>query len=78
MVQVHAEALLALATEHGFARYAALGALLRGWALSAQGQRAEGIDQMRRAWPPIGLREQRSACRVFLASSPRRMGRRVR
>ena len=46
-VQAHAEALLALATEQGFARYVALGTFLRGWALAAQGQGAEGIAQMR-------------------------------
>ena len=45
--QAHAEALLALATEHGFARYVALGTFFRGWALAAQGQGAEGIAQMR-------------------------------
>jgi predicted nucleic acid-binding Zn ribbon protein len=44
--QTHAETLLALATEHGFARYMALGAVFRGWALAAQGQGAEGIAQM--------------------------------
>jgi predicted ATPase len=46
-VQAHAEALLALGTEHGFPRYAAWGALYRGWALAAQGQGAEGIAQAR-------------------------------
>jgi predicted ATPase len=45
--QAHAEALVALATEHGFARYAGLGVYLWGWALAAQGQGAEGIAQMR-------------------------------
>ena len=45
--QAHAEALLALGTEHGFPRYAAWGALYRGWALAAQGQGAEGIAQIR-------------------------------
>jgi predicted ATPase/class 3 adenylate cyclase len=44
--QAHAEALLALATEHGFARYVALGAFFQGWARAAQGQGAEGIAQM--------------------------------
>jgi tetratricopeptide (TPR) repeat protein len=48
--QTHAEVLLALATEHGFARYMALGAYLRGRALAAQGQGEEGIAQMRQAW----------------------------
>ena len=45
-VQAHAEAMLALATEHGFARNVALGVLFRGMALAAQGQRAEGLGQM--------------------------------
>ena len=45
--QRHAEALVALASEHGFAQRLAHGTILRGWALAAQGQRAEGIAQMR-------------------------------
>jgi tetratricopeptide (TPR) repeat protein len=45
--QAHAEALLALATEHGFARYVALGTFFRGWTLAAQGQGVEGIALMR-------------------------------
>jgi predicted ATPase len=45
--QAYAEAMLALATEHGFARFVALGALCQGRALAAQGQGAEGIAQMR-------------------------------
>ncbi|HSX80585.1 MAG TPA: hypothetical protein VLQ80_18695, partial [Candidatus Saccharimonadia bacterium] len=45
-VQAHAEALLALATEHRFARYMAMGAVFRGRALAAQGLGAEGIAQM--------------------------------
>jgi predicted ATPase len=44
--QEHAEALLALATEHGFARHVAYGTFFRGWALAAQDQGAEGIVQM--------------------------------
>jgi class 3 adenylate cyclase/predicted ATPase/energy-coupling factor transporter ATP-binding protein EcfA2 len=44
--QAHAEALLALATEHGFALYVALGAFFQGWARAAQGQGAEGIALM--------------------------------
>ena len=46
-VQAHAETMLALATEHGFARHVALGTLFRGMALAAQGQSAEGLAQMR-------------------------------
>jgi predicted ATPase len=45
-VQAHAEAMLALATEHRFARHIALGTLFRGMALAAQGQSAEGLAQM--------------------------------
>jgi predicted ATPase len=45
--QRHAETLVALASEHGFAQRLAHGTILRGWALAAQGQRAEGIAQMR-------------------------------
>jgi DNA-binding winged helix-turn-helix (wHTH) protein/tetratricopeptide (TPR) repeat protein len=45
--QAHAEALLALATEHGLARYVAYGTFFRGWTLAAQGQGVAGIAQMR-------------------------------
>jgi tetratricopeptide (TPR) repeat protein len=47
IAQAHAEAVLALATEHGFMLYAAVGTFFRGLALAAQGQSAEGIAQMR-------------------------------
>ena len=46
-VQAHAEAILALATEHGFVRHVAQGALFRGMALAGQGQSAAGLAQMR-------------------------------
>jgi predicted ATPase len=46
-VQAYAEVLLALATKHGFVRFAAQGMFFRGWALAVQGQGAEGISQMR-------------------------------
>ena len=44
-----AEAALALATEHGFTLYVVRGTLQRSWALTEQGQLAEGIDLMRRS-----------------------------
>ncbi len=44
-----AEAAIALATEHGFALYVVRGALQRSWALTAQRQLTEGIDQMRQS-----------------------------
>src|SRR5262249_21516934 len=45
--QEQAEALMALSQEHGFAETLAMGVSLRGWALAAQGQGEEGIEQMR-------------------------------
>jgi predicted ATPase len=45
-VQERAEALIALSTEQGFPYWLALGTILRGWALTAQGEGAEGIGQI--------------------------------
>jgi predicted ATPase len=42
-----AEALIALATEHGFALFLAIGGILRGATRTALGQRGEQIDQIR-------------------------------
>jgi ATP/maltotriose-dependent transcriptional regulator MalT len=47
VVQEHADAGVALANEHGFLSNVALGTVLRGEALIAQEQWAEGIDQVR-------------------------------
>ena len=46
-VQERAEASIALSTEQGFPYWLTYGTILRGWALSAQGEGAEGIAQMR-------------------------------
>jgi predicted ATPase len=45
--QERAEALIALSTEQGFPFWLAFGTILRGWALTGQGEGAEGIAQMR-------------------------------
>ena len=45
--QERAEATMALCTEQGFAQSLAVGTILRGWALVAQGQRETGMAQMR-------------------------------
>jgi len=45
--QAQAEAALTLATEQGSPYWIAGGAMLRGWALAAQGQAQEGIAQIR-------------------------------
>ena len=47
-VQERAEAVIALSTERGFSFWLATGSFFRGWALAEQGQRGEGIAQMRR------------------------------
>src|SRR5262249_15131070 len=46
-VQAYAEEEIGVATEGGFALWWAAGTFLRGWALSEQGARAEGLAQMR-------------------------------
>ena len=45
--QERAEAVIALATEQGFAYWLAWGTVIRGWALAAQGQAGEGMAQIR-------------------------------
>src|SRR5262249_56836318 len=45
--QQQAEALLALAQEHGFALGLARGTIVWGWALAAQGQGVEGVLRIR-------------------------------
>ena len=42
-----AGAVIALCTEHGFPFYSAYATVVRGWALAAQGQSAEGMAQIR-------------------------------
>jgi DNA-binding winged helix-turn-helix (wHTH) protein/predicted ATPase len=54
--QAHCDALVALAAEQGFAFLLAEGAIVRGWALAAQGRFEAGIEQMGR-----GLAAQRAA-----------------
>jgi predicted ATPase/class 3 adenylate cyclase len=46
-VQEGAEAVIAVSTEQGFPYWLTYGTILRGWALTAQGEGAEGIAQMR-------------------------------
>jgi predicted ATPase len=47
VVQEQAETVIALATEQGLPLLLTRGAILRGWALTAQGRGEEGIAQMR-------------------------------
>jgi predicted ATPase len=46
LTQARAEAAMTLSTEQGLVYWCAEGTILRGWALAAQGQDAEGIMQM--------------------------------
>src|SRR5262249_28800367 len=53
----HAEAALALATEHEFSHWAAFGATLRGWALAMRDEGEEGMAQQSQritAWRDTG------------------------
>jgi predicted ATPase len=53
----HAEAAVALATEHGIPQWAAYGTSLRGWGLAMQCQGEEGLAQIRQgiaAWRATG------------------------
>jgi predicted ATPase len=56
LVQERAEAAITLSTEQGFPHWLAVGTFLRGWALAAQGQGAEGVAQMHQ-----GLAARRAA-----------------
>jgi class 3 adenylate cyclase/predicted ATPase len=46
-VREQAEAAMTLSPEQGFSLYAAVGAILRGWALAVQGQEKDGIARIR-------------------------------
>jgi predicted ATPase len=55
--QERAEAVIALGREQGFSRWEVWGTIIGGWALAAQGQREEGIAQIRQglaAWQATG------------------------
>jgi predicted ATPase len=63
---------MALSTDQGFPCCGAWGTILRGWALAEQGQRAEGIAQMRQgiaAWRATGAELQRPYYLALLAEA---------
>jgi len=72
-VYKHAEAVIALATAHGFPHYVALGTILRGWALTAQAQEAAGMTQYGRASRAIGQLGHTSISRMCWRCSRRRL-----
>ncbi|MBI4641342.1 MAG: hypothetical protein HY731_11645 [Candidatus Tectomicrobia bacterium] len=70
--QERAEAQIALSTDQGFELYLAMGAILRGCALTRQGQIKEGMTQMRQglaAWQTTGAELLRPYFLVLLAEA---------
>jgi len=57
-----AEAEIALSSKHGFPHYLAYAKILRGWAMTRQGELSEGIEQMR-----LGLDSRRQSTGAELA-----------
>jgi len=73
--QEQAEAAIAFATEQGFVFWAAFTEMFLGWALSAQGQREEGIALIRRsfaAWQATGAKLGGIHFRMLLAEAYRK------
>jgi predicted ATPase len=70
--QAQAETVIALATEHGTPFWVAAGRILRGWALTKQGQGEEGIAQMLEglhAWRAMGAALMRTYWLGLLADA---------
>jgi DNA-binding winged helix-turn-helix (wHTH) protein/predicted ATPase len=77
LTQERAEATLALSIDQGFALYVGMGTLVLGWALAEQGQREEGIAQMRQglaAWQGIGIELLRPYYLALLAEAYSKAG----
>ena len=75
LTQQWAEALLMLAREQGFSQRLATGTILLGWVLTAQGQKAEGVGQVRQGLPLFGRRGQSWHGRTIWPCWPRPMRR---
>jgi len=72
-----AERTIALSTEQGFPFWLALGTILRGWALTEQGQIEEGLVQMRQgltAYEATGSELGRSSYLALLAEAYGKVG----
>ncbi len=77
IVQARAEAAIALASEQGFPSSLAIGMILRGWALSVQGDNGEGREQLHQgltAYRETGAELARTAYLAFLAETCGRDG----
>ena len=53
LAQEHAEAVIAVSSEHGLVMYQAWATITRGWALLEQGSEEEAIEQMRRGFAAL-------------------------
>jgi predicted ATPase len=70
--QERSEAVIALSTEQEFPHWLALGTLLRGWALAAQGEVGEGLTQIRQgltAYRVTGAQAHVPKCLSLLAEA---------
>jgi adenylate cyclase len=71
-VQTQAEALLTLATAHGFPHHVGYGTFWRGWALTRQGQQVAGLAQMSQGLEALvatGSLVARPLCLIQLAEA---------
>jgi tetratricopeptide (TPR) repeat protein len=78
MVQVQAEALLALATAQGFPLLVGFGTFWYGWSLAMQGQGEAGLAQIRQGLAVVGTLGQvlwQSLCLLLLAEATGHVGR---
>jgi predicted ATPase len=75
--QARAEAVMALAREHGFTQWLVAGMIRRGWALAVQGHGAEGLAQIRQglaAHRATGVQQPRLEGVAVLAEASGRTG----
>jgi predicted ATPase len=75
--QERATAEIALCAEQGFALYLARGTILQGWTMAEQGQRAEGLAQMRQglaSYQATGAAVFRQYYLAFLAETYGKVG----
>jgi predicted ATPase len=76
-VQAQAQALLTLATAHGFPLWAGFGTCWRGWTLAMQGQDAAGLAQLHQGMTAVlttGQELGRPFCLVILAEAAGQVG----
>ena len=67
LTQERAEAAITLSTEQGFPLWMAWGTIMRGWALSCQGQEDDGIEQIRQGLDAYRATGAQLFCPYFLS-----------